>query len=185
MLYQDQGKYEQAEPLFQRALTIGEKALGPEHPDVATGLNNLAALYHTQGKYEQAEPLLQRSLTILEKALGPEHPDVAISLNNLAALYRAQGKYEQAEPLYQRALTISEKALGPEHPDVAKSLDNYADLLRKTETQCGGREPGETRQAIRANTTLAGVAFYGEGPWVPPSPSLMWRELSPSNLQTS
>ncbi|MFZ3327054.1 MAG: tetratricopeptide repeat protein [Methylocella sp.] len=32
-LYDDQGQYAQAEPLYQRALTIGEKALGPEHPD--------------------------------------------------------------------------------------------------------------------------------------------------------
>ena len=34
-----------AEPLHQRALAICEKALGPEHPDVAMSLNNLAALY--------------------------------------------------------------------------------------------------------------------------------------------
>jgi len=31
-LYDTQGKYAQAEPLFQRALAIWEKILGPEHP---------------------------------------------------------------------------------------------------------------------------------------------------------
>ena len=35
----------EAEPLYQRALAIKEKALGPNHPDVATSLNNLAELY--------------------------------------------------------------------------------------------------------------------------------------------
>ncbi len=63
-----------------------EKALGPEHPHVATSLNNLAGLYRAQGKYAEAEPLLKRSLAISEKALGPEHPDVATSLNNLAEI---------------------------------------------------------------------------------------------------
>ena len=61
-----------------------EKALGPDHPEVATSLNNLAVLYSAQGKYAEAEPLYKRSLAIHEKALGPDHPDVAISLNNLA-----------------------------------------------------------------------------------------------------
>jgi tetratricopeptide (TPR) repeat protein len=50
-----------------------EKALGPEHPNVATSLNNLAALYKAQGRYAEAEPLYRRALEIWEKALGPEH----------------------------------------------------------------------------------------------------------------
>ncbi len=61
--------------------------LGKEHPDVATNLNNLAALYDLQGNYAKAEGLYLRSLAIREKVLGTEHPNVASSLNGLAALY--------------------------------------------------------------------------------------------------
>jgi hypothetical protein len=43
-LYYEQGQYAQAEPLHRRALAIREKALGPDHPDVATTLNNLCLL---------------------------------------------------------------------------------------------------------------------------------------------
>ena len=64
MLYNKQGKYDEAEPLYQRALAINEKVLGPDHPDTATSLNNLAALYNNQGKYDEAEPLYQRALAI-------------------------------------------------------------------------------------------------------------------------
>ena len=32
----NQGRYADAEPLYKRALAIDEKALGPDHPDVAT-----------------------------------------------------------------------------------------------------------------------------------------------------
>jgi Tetratricopeptide repeat len=46
LLYDNQGQYAKAEPLYQRPLAIREKALGPEHPDVAASLNNLAWLYH-------------------------------------------------------------------------------------------------------------------------------------------
>jgi tetratricopeptide (TPR) repeat protein len=45
------GRYIDAERLYQRALVIREKALGPSHPQVAQVLNNLATLYNTQGQY--------------------------------------------------------------------------------------------------------------------------------------
>jgi tetratricopeptide (TPR) repeat protein len=45
-LYQ-QGKYNEAIPLARRSLSILEKALGPDHPNVATSLNNLAGLYYS------------------------------------------------------------------------------------------------------------------------------------------
>jgi tetratricopeptide (TPR) repeat protein len=122
------GKYAEAEPLYKRALGIYERAVGPDHPDVATGLNNLATLYEAQGRYEEAEPLYKRALGIYEKAVGPDHPNVARSLNNLAELYRVEGRYEEAEPLYSRALALKEKALGPDHPYVATGLNNLATL---------------------------------------------------------
>jgi hypothetical protein len=37
-----QGRYEGAQPLFERALAIYEKALDPNHPNVATACGNLA-----------------------------------------------------------------------------------------------------------------------------------------------
>jgi tetratricopeptide (TPR) repeat protein len=128
LLYDSQGKYNEAEPLHLRSLVIREKQLGENHLAVATSLNNLASLYDSQGKYNEAEPLYLRSLSIWEKQLGENDPDVATSLNNLASLYCNQGKYKVAEPLYLRALTIREKQLGENHPDVATSLNNLAGL---------------------------------------------------------
>ena len=86
-----------------------EKALGPEHPSVAKGLNNLAELYRAQGRYTEAEPLHERSLAIREKALGPEHPDVATSLENYAGLLRATGRIAEADKMEARAKAIRAK----------------------------------------------------------------------------
>ncbi len=44
-LYRAQDRYAKAEPLYERALGISEKGLGPDHPHVAASLNNLAVLY--------------------------------------------------------------------------------------------------------------------------------------------
>jgi hypothetical protein len=64
MLYSTQGQYAQVEPLCKRSPAIWEKTLDPDHPSVATSLNNLAMLYSTQGQYAQAEPLCKRSPAI-------------------------------------------------------------------------------------------------------------------------
>src|SRR5262245_1890562 len=73
-------------PLYKRALAIGEKVLGPNHPNVAGALSNLAALYVDQRRHADAEPLHKRALAIGEKVLGPNHPNVAKALSNLAVL---------------------------------------------------------------------------------------------------
>lgn len=43
-----QGKYEEAKLLLTRSLAIDEKVLGPEHPEVAESLGNLADLVRSQ-----------------------------------------------------------------------------------------------------------------------------------------
>ena len=72
-LYQA-GKYAEAIPVAQRVLSIREKAMGPEHPEVGTSLNDLAELYRAQGRYDDAEPLYKRSLAIRERAGSPKTP---------------------------------------------------------------------------------------------------------------
>ena len=65
------GRLRAARPLHERALTIREKVLGPEHPDTAESLDNLARLLQDHGDLAAARPLHERALTIREKVLGP------------------------------------------------------------------------------------------------------------------
>jgi len=122
----------QAEPLMRRALEIDEKSYGPEHPEVATDLNNLAGLLLATNRLAEAEPMYRRALAIDEKNYGPDHPNVARDLNNLAGLLRATNRLAEAEPMYRRVVSIFEKSLGPDHPNVATALNNLAGLLRAT-----------------------------------------------------
>ncbi len=135
----DRARYEQAEPLYQRALRIGKQVWGPAHPQVAYPLCGLAYLFYEQGKYQQAEPLYQRALQIREQVLGPAHPDVAYTLERLGMLYWKEGEYEQAKLLYQRALYIQEKAKGAEHAEIAHLLNDLAILS----VEQGEHEQGE------------------------------------------
>jgi tetratricopeptide (TPR) repeat protein len=108
-LYQE-GNYTVATKIAEKSLEVAEKTFGPDHPNVATSLTNLAVLYDSQGKYAEAEPLYLRSLAIWVTRLGPDHPNVATCLNNLAALYRKIGKKEEASKLEERAQKIKSQS---------------------------------------------------------------------------
>ncbi|MCP4697503.1 MAG: CHAT domain-containing protein, partial [Gammaproteobacteria bacterium] len=153
-LYESQGRYGEAEPLFLRTLHISEQVLGKKHPHILISVNNLAELYRVQGRYSEAEPLLQRTLRVREQVLGKKHPDTIISLNNLALLYKAQGRYGEAEPLYLRALRVSEQVLGKEHPQTLGTVNNLAALYR-VQGRYGEAEPLYLR-ALRVSEQVLG-----------------------------
>jgi tetratricopeptide (TPR) repeat protein len=121
-------------------MAIDERSYGPDHPHVATALNNLAGLLKATNRLDEAEPLFRQALAIWEKSLGSEHPNVAFVLNNLALLFRATNRLDEAEPLYRRASAIWEKSFGRDHPQVATALNNLAELLRAA-NRLGEAEP--------------------------------------------
>ncbi len=116
---------------MRRALEIAEKSLGPDHLNVAIGLNNLALLLRDTNRIAEAEPLMRRALNIDEKSFRPDHPNVAIRLNNLASLLQATNRLDEAEPLFHRAVKILAVSLGNDHPNTKVVANNYRFLLRK------------------------------------------------------
>jgi tetratricopeptide (TPR) repeat protein len=115
--------------LYERALVICEKALGPEHPALGESLNDLALLLKNPDDLATARPLFERNLAICEKALGPEHPKTAQSVNNLALLLQVAGDLATARPLYERALAMWKNVLGHAHPNTNRARSNLAKLL--------------------------------------------------------
>lgn len=88
--YKAQGRFNEAEPLYQRVLAGFEKAYGPEHSYTLVGAVNLAVLYQARGRHDEAEALYKRALASREAAYGPENALTLRHVNYLAALYHAQ-----------------------------------------------------------------------------------------------
>ena len=87
LLYKDQGRCAEAEPLCRRALDARERVLGKEHPDTLSTLNNLAQLYSAQGRHSEAEPLFRRVLEVRERVLGKEHPKHALTARTVSPCF--------------------------------------------------------------------------------------------------
>ena len=61
------GQYRQAETFYQRALTLQQKNLPENHPDLAMTCFDLGRLYDVQGSLPQAEAFYRRALIIQER----------------------------------------------------------------------------------------------------------------------
>jgi tetratricopeptide (TPR) repeat protein len=124
-------EFARARACFERALKIDEAAYGPEHPNVATDVNNLGSVLQDQGDLTAARACFERALKIDEAAYGPEHPDVATAVNNLGAVLLAQGELAGARACFERALGILRKSLGEDHPNTVLVRKNLESLGEK------------------------------------------------------
>ncbi|CAF1473356.1 unnamed protein product [Rotaria sordida] len=103
-----------------------EKALPPNHPDLAISYNDIALVYTNMGDYSKSLEFYEKLLKIREKVLPPNHPDLATSYNNIGAVYYDMGDYSKAVEFYEKEHQIYEKTLSPNHPDLAMSYNNIA-----------------------------------------------------------
>jgi tetratricopeptide (TPR) repeat protein len=148
------GQPEQAQPILERALHITEATYGPDHPEVAKSLNNLAMTLRTLGQAAQAQILLERALIINLDNYGPNHPEGATTLSNLALALKSLGHLAQAQRLLERSIVITEDHYGPDHPDLAGRLNNLAMLFQDLE------QPEKALPLLEQALTIA-RAVYG------------------------
>ncbi|KAF5857536.1 hypothetical protein ETB97_005675 [Aspergillus alliaceus] len=120
------GRYHEAEVLYNRLMRINQEKNGQEHPSTLTSMGNLASTYRNQGRWNEAEKLEVQVMETRKTVLGAEHPETLTSIANLATTYRNQGRWNEAEKLDRQVMEISKTVLGAEHPETLTSIANLA-----------------------------------------------------------
>ena len=73
IVLETQGKLDEAMAMYEEALRITKKNLGPEHAAVGLPLFNVANVLETQGNAAKAASTYEEAARIFTSALGPEH----------------------------------------------------------------------------------------------------------------
>lgn len=94
LLERRDGELASARDALRRALTVGEKALGPDNPLVAQYAYELAVTEGMLGNQFEAAPLLQRAYAIALRALGAENE---VTVTYKAAIERALAAADSSE----------------------------------------------------------------------------------------
>ena len=137
---EDQGKYDEAEPLYREALAVQRAKIGDRHLDTLTSMGNLGLLHMAKGDIPAAELLLGEALQGSRETLGDRHPQTLGCINNLGMLLKAKGDFKNAESLYCEALKVQRETLGNRHPNTIISISNLGTLL-KSKGDLGAAEP--------------------------------------------
>ena len=124
------GRYNDAEPLFQEVHENRANQLDKTHSKMLRGMGNLASTYRNQGRWKEAEELEIQVLETRKIILGLEHPETLTSMGNLAFIYWDQGRWKEAEELEIQVLDTRKTLLGPEHPSTLLSMWNLAHTLK-------------------------------------------------------
>lgn len=164
------GKSREAESMFRRALRLLERAEGPDSPDVASVLNDLAAIYEERCEYTQAGRCYQRAVEIVERVEGDDEVErLRLQLwHGLSRINQWQGHYEPAESLLKRALGHAEQVFGQDQMEVAEALNGlgrlYKDLGRFTDAgQAYQRALALAEQAAEPAPIMLATLYHNLG----------------------
>lgn len=146
-VYEEQGKYAQAEPLRRKILALEDTFLqSSRNADVPRTLVLLADDLVGQKKYEEAERLYRRSIELRQSEVK-RHPQVGESdrllsdektllastaIAHLAEACRQQGRFAEAERLFKQVLDCDLVEHGPDRVAAEEWKLNYAKLLHQT-----------------------------------------------------
>lgn len=145
---------EEALQLFERALEIDSAHFGPNSPEVAADLNNLAFALREHGDTAQADELLIRAMQILCDHENERPGWFAVAVGNMADMLHGLGRDAEAEPLYRRAAGVAPERLPDQPATPGLNLRKLAEFLADT-----GRKPEAEdvlRRALAVDERLLG-----------------------------
>ena len=104
-----QCRFARAEAHHRHAIEIDEVAQGPDHLQLAEGLDGLGLVLQERGKHVEAGQAYLRAQAIFERTEGLVSSEVALVLSNRGELGEDQGLFEAAEALYLLAIVVREQ----------------------------------------------------------------------------
>ena len=126
---QAEGKLDQAEEMFRRALVVLDRTSGRSGAAAGTILQHLADVGWARNDLDAAAANYEEAARQFSAALGDNHPRHAATLNGLARVRRDQQRPQEAEELYRMAIHVYERHQAKHPADLVVPLHNLALLL--------------------------------------------------------
>jgi tetratricopeptide (TPR) repeat protein len=157
-----EGRYDDGLQLIEKARTLLEEQLGPDHPDVGSCLRDEVDIYAMRHDGAGALAMGKRALAVLSRALPPTHLQIAQAHTNLAEAYGLLGRYEDALAEERRALPTYRRIFGDESEDVGVSYVNSGWALMQLGRDDEARADLTHALAIYDKTPRAGTPDVAE-----------------------
>jgi tetratricopeptide (TPR) repeat protein len=126
--YVEDGKYAQAEAIFQRAIKLDEDT----HNDaqLALMLTGLGDNYRRANRLTDAETVLIRGMNLAEHLDKPMNREWFGAAMTMASVCEQSGRLPLAEQLYRRVISFVEQDSGPDSVALRFPLDKVAAIMK-------------------------------------------------------
>lgn len=124
--YKDIQDYNQALLYIDSSITILEKKLPSNHPELAPSYNNKGLILVKKNDFAQAIKLFNKSLAITISQPGVDTMEIAGAYNNISTAYMDWEKFDSAKIYLEKSLSILNFVFGKNSPYHAIVFDNLA-----------------------------------------------------------
>jgi len=125
-VYEGLGLYEPAKQLFEKAIRLQQRVLGPDNRETLASQHLLARTLEYQAQYADAEKLYRETLQRQERVLGPTNIETLRTKSSLGMLYAEQGRYADAEKLLTKVAEDLTRVSGRDNPETLRTLHSLA-----------------------------------------------------------
>jgi tetratricopeptide (TPR) repeat protein len=136
LIFQANGKLEDAEFLYRSAIASLDAAGDTMSMSQATHLSNLGNILRDEKRIAESVPFSRRAIAILatqwDKPDGPESASAASVLQRIGVIYRSIGEFSKAEEHFNKALELRKRILPAGHKDIGLAYESKAILYRMT-----------------------------------------------------
>jgi tetratricopeptide (TPR) repeat protein len=140
-----------AEVVTRQAVAVAREDLGPDHPQLAWGLNDLAVLVAQGGAFEEGLALAREAAAMMARIYGPTHRAAIRIISAEARVHLLAGRPEVAESLWRVDAQYFARIEGP-----GATIGGIGGIARALEAQGRYLEADSLRQQLvdfRRNTS--------------------------------
>jgi tetratricopeptide (TPR) repeat protein len=130
LCYFKQGKYSEAEALYEKAIKGKAAKLGPEHPSTLRSMKMLGTTNRRSLNYTGCEKMLLYVAEVASRTLGLHDILYLETLNNLAVLRRYQKRLMEAQQLAEESLALKLQTIGFLHVSTLTTYRCVALILK-------------------------------------------------------
>jgi tetratricopeptide (TPR) repeat protein len=147
----------EAEADLREALAIEEKIEGPDHPNLARTLTDLAQVLSDEDRMEEAERLLDRALRLCKPGSGPMSPETQNTLSAVGRnLFRLE-RFTEALPIQRSLVENSRTNYGRDSYSYACALSDLGKTEVKLEHLDEAKQTLEEAVAIGEKLTQGSI----------------------------
>lgn len=118
------GRVEDAERTFRKALDLARENLGADHPWTLLIMNNLGRVIAETRRPKEALGFHEQAEDACARVLGPDHPQTLLFGNDLAMCLRDLKEWDRAREKFRRVYEGRRSVLGEDHPHTILSRSN-------------------------------------------------------------